>query len=188
MLREVALGREGRRSRVATPSAPVRPRRRRADEQQTRLGLPGEPVEAEAAPSPEAPPPAGAKRLAHLRLHVLRWGQARAPAREWWLRFEERRPLEVVLQVAEDLATRKATIQEFWETCRDSGTVGIRANLRWLDFVRERRAFQHACELRGLLETRDRRDARESGERPPEPVLAAIDAESFPEPAQDPAA
>ncbi len=191
VLREVALGREGRRSRVATPSAPVRPRRRRADEQQTRLGLPGDPPASEtvsAAPTAEAPPPAGAKRLAHLRLHVLRWGQAKAPAREWWLRFEERRPLEVVLQVAEDLASRKATIQEFWETCRDSGTVGIRANLRWLDFVRERRAFQHACELRGLLEARDRRDAREGGEHPPEPVLAAIDAESFPEPAQDPAA
>ncbi len=193
-LREIALGRDPRRARVAAPPAAVRPRRRRGDEQQTTLGLPGDVTAGEAAAGPPAPgSPAlqavtAGKRLAHLRLHVLRWGQARQPAREWWMRFEERRPLEVVLQVAEDLAARKATIQEFWETCRDSGTVGIRANLRWLDFVRERRAFEKARDLRGLLETRDRRDARESGDGAPEGVLAALDADSFPEPAQDPAA
>jgi ATP-dependent Clp protease ATP-binding subunit ClpX len=186
-LRAVALGGAPRSARHGDAPAPRRNRRHDANQQSLGVG-PQAPGDAPRPPGPPADRAAMGKRLLELRLHRLRWAQARREARAWWDRFEAERPLEVVLGVAEDLAERRATLQEFWEACRTSGTQGVRANVRWLDFVRERHAHEKARDLRHLLDTRDRRDGHDADGSVPGQAIAAIDAASFPAPAEDPAA
>ena len=114
-----------------------------------------------APPSAPAPRPRAAEpreeretrqRLLVLRAKDLQAGKASAEARAWWERFETERPLALVLHVAEELAARGVTLERFVELVQRSGTLGVHANLRWLDYVRERDAFERSRELLALVQ------------------------------------
>ena len=68
----------------------------------------------------------------------LEWDNTTGSARKWWEAFESenktRTPL--VLRLAEELQTRKATITEFFLAYVYSNTDNIQANLSYLDYSR----------------------------------------------------
>ena len=68
----------------------------------------------------------------------LDWDNTTDDARRWWEEFENDKinPLRLVLRLAEELATRKATILEFYQSYGSSRTGNIRANLYYLDYIR----------------------------------------------------
>jgi len=69
-------------------------------------------------------------------------------------------------------------VHELWNAARETGVLGIRANLAWLGYQSERRECLHALALRPLIDAKERHDARERGEPPP--GAEAIDPELLP--------
>lgn len=68
----------------------------------------------------------------------LGWNDASEPAREFWTAFEQRngRDLARVLRLAEELAVRRATIDEYYRAYFLSNTDHVEANLSYLDYSR----------------------------------------------------
>ncbi|HKQ78672.1 MAG TPA: formylglycine-generating enzyme family protein [Blastocatellia bacterium] len=70
----------------------------------------------------------------------LDWRSATADARQWWEAFEtsdeDKWSLELVLALAEELANRRVTINDFLEAYVRSNTGNIRAILNYLDYTR----------------------------------------------------
>ncbi len=69
---------------------------------------------------------------------TLDWANTSGSARKWWEAFEtenKERPA-LVLRLAEELSTRKATITEFFLAYVYSNTDNIQANLNYLDYLR----------------------------------------------------
>jgi type IV secretion system protein VirD4 len=68
----------------------------------------------------------------------LDWDNTTGSARKWWEAFENENKHRnaLVLRLAEELATRKATITEFFLAYVYSNTDNIQANLSYLDYTR----------------------------------------------------
>ena len=68
----------------------------------------------------------------------LDWDNTTGSARKWWEAFEteNKHRMALVLRLAEELATRKATITEFFLAYVYSNTDNIQANLSYLDYTR----------------------------------------------------
>jgi len=68
----------------------------------------------------------------------LEWDKTKGSAKKWWEAFENenKERLALVLRLAEELANRKATIQEFFLAYVYSNTDNIQANLYYLDYSR----------------------------------------------------
>lgn len=81
-------------------------------------------------------------------LTLIGHDEAGKRAAGWWKSFEEensrKRPL--VLRVAEELAVRNATIEEFFVSCLYAGTSNIQANLHYLDYSRLKSQAPHRPE------------------------------------------
>lgn len=71
-------------------------------------------------------------------LAKLDWANTTGSARKWWSSFEEenKSKFALVLQLAEELALRKATITEFFLAYVYSNTSNIQSNLHYLDYTR----------------------------------------------------
>jgi hypothetical protein len=69
---------------------------------------------------------------------ALDWAGTTGGARRWWEAFERDNShrLGLVLRLAEELLTRKATVTEFFLAYVYSNTDNIQANLHYLDFTR----------------------------------------------------
>lgn len=69
---------------------------------------------------------------------TLDWDNTTGSARKWWEAFESenKHRLALVLRLAEELQTRKATITEFFLAYVYSNTDNIQANLHYLDYTR----------------------------------------------------
>ncbi|MEI7929514.1 MAG: hypothetical protein WCH40_13270, partial [Verrucomicrobiales bacterium] len=67
----------------------------------------------------------------------LDWNNTTGSARKWWLAFEEENVtrLPLVLRLAEELKSRKATITEFFLSCIYSKSDNMQANLHYLDYI-----------------------------------------------------
>jgi hypothetical protein len=65
-------------------------------------------------------------------------------ARSWWKAFEDenRDRLGLVLRLAEELETRKATINDLFRCHLDSGTDNIQATLFYLDYQRLKKSHE----------------------------------------------
>lgn len=76
------------------------------------------------------------------RLEIVKkkidWENTPELAQEWWIAFqkENEKNLKLVLRLAEELAIRKATIQDFFSAFRHSKTNHIHANLHFMDYTR----------------------------------------------------
>lgn len=78
------------------------------------------------------------KRLEHVKRQVAYADAAETSAGKWWTAFEaenKHRP-RLILRLAEELAGRSATIQEFFLAYVYSNTDNIQANLHFLDYRR----------------------------------------------------
>jgi len=90
---------------------------------------------------------------------LLEWENARVSARRWWMAFREENAnhLHVVLKLAEDLAGRQATLEEFFHAIVWSGTDSIPACLHYMEYTRLKKkeeqkraeAMRRADEARG---------------------------------------
>ena len=69
---------------------------------------------------------------------TLDWDNTTGSARKWWEAFESENKTRtaLVLRLAEELQTRKATITEFFLAYVYSNTDNIQANLSYLDYTR----------------------------------------------------
>lgn len=69
---------------------------------------------------------------------TLDWDNTTGSARKWWEAFESENKTRtaLVLRLAEELSTRKATITEFFLAYVYSNTDNIQANLHYLDYTR----------------------------------------------------
>ena len=98
-------------------------------------------------PSPGLPP--GVTNTAgwsnsKLREHLektrdkIAWSETTGSARKWWLAFESENEsrLPLVVRLAEELLSRKATVTEFFLAYVYSNTDNIQANLHYLDYTR----------------------------------------------------
>ena len=78
------------------------------------------------------------ERIDTLKNDALQWNDASDGASKWWKQFEKdnsNRP-SLVLRLVEELAERKATINEFYLACVYSNTDNLQANLHYLDYRR----------------------------------------------------
>jgi ATP-dependent Clp protease ATP-binding subunit ClpX len=139
--------------------------------------------------APQDPPPGGLEdraRLARFESDRLALGRAPEEARRWWRRVRRGRPIATVLALAEALAERGATVEELWDAVRRSGTLGIEANLRYLDFERARASWRSSEELAELLAPGPSPDEAAQGERArARAALDALAAQSLPPPVED---
>jgi hypothetical protein len=73
---------------------------------------------------------------------MLDWAGTIGSARKWWDAFENENRTRpgLVLRLAEELASRKATITEFFLAYVYSNTSNIQANLHYLDYTRLKKA------------------------------------------------
>ncbi len=90
----------------------------------------------------------------------LDWDNTTGSARKWWEAFENENKHRnaLVLRLAEELATRKATITEFFLAYVYSNTDNIQANLCYLDYTRlkkeeERKKKEAAAKARDTAAT-----------------------------------
>ena len=78
------------------------------------------------------------ERIESLKNTALQCSEASEGAGKWWKNFESdnsKRP-SMVLRLVEELAARKATINEFYLACVYSNTDNLQANLHYLDYRR----------------------------------------------------
>ena len=77
-------------------------------------------------------------RAEEIKNKKLGWSEASPEARSWWSNFESanKNNLRIVLRLAQELERRSATIQEFLQAYRRSGTNNIQANLHFYDYLR----------------------------------------------------
>lgn len=77
-------------------------------------------------------------RLNEVKIRHLGWKDTTGSARKWWEAFEAENDTRVglVLQLAEELKNRKATIVDFFLAYVYSNTDNIQANLAYLDYTR----------------------------------------------------
>ena len=77
------------------------------------------------------------KRMEELRV-TLDWENTTGGAKKWWEAFENQNKnnLKTVVRLAEELASRNATISEFFLSYIYSNTNNIQANLYYLDYTR----------------------------------------------------
>uniref|UniRef100_A0A832I4N7 AAA family ATPase n=1 Tax=Eiseniibacteriota bacterium TaxID=2212470 RepID=A0A832I4N7_UNCEI len=126
------------------------------------------------------------RRLAELETGRLALTRAGAAAQAWWRRLRAERPLRTVAALALALARRGATVEEFHAAACRSGSRGIEATLRFLDYERARAAWQGREDLRRLLEADDPPGgAARDDRRPPVAALESIEADSLPPPLED---
>jgi type IV secretory pathway TraG/TraD family ATPase VirD4 len=78
------------------------------------------------------------EKLEDTKKNKLDWENTTGSARKWWEAFENENKHRnaLVLRLAEELATRKATITEFFLAYVYSNTDNIQANLHYLDYTR----------------------------------------------------
>lgn len=78
------------------------------------------------------------KKLEEVKKDKLDWENTTGSARKWWDAFEQENKHRnaLVLRLAEELATRSATITEFFLAYVYSNTDNIQANLHYLDYTR----------------------------------------------------
>ncbi len=71
-------------------------------------------------------------------LGILEYDKASSEARIWWqaLGIENKNRMDLVLRLAEELAIRKATINEYYRAYRDCKIQNIQAALHFMDFQR----------------------------------------------------
>jgi tetratricopeptide (TPR) repeat protein len=69
---------------------------------------------------------------------ALKWREADTPAREFWASVEKSNAQQIgrVLQIAEELAIRGATIDDYYKAYLFSNTDNVQANLSYVDYVR----------------------------------------------------
>ncbi len=77
-------------------------------------------------------------RLTELKDGILDWKSTTGSAKKWWEAFENenQQRLNMVVLLAEELAYRKATINEFFLAYVYSNTDNIQANLYYMDYSR----------------------------------------------------
>ena len=68
---------------------------------------------------------------------LVGWHDASSEAQEWWCELEaaNRERSDLVVELAEELRVRGATVDDFFLVCAYSGREGVRENLRFLDVV-----------------------------------------------------
>ena len=71
-------------------------------------------------------------------MQKIEWSNTTGSARKWWSEFqrENRQKLSLILRLAEELASRNATVTEFFLAYVYSNTDSIQANLLYLDYTR----------------------------------------------------
>jgi len=81
-------------------------------------------------------------RLDRIKNDHLDWGNTSGSAKKWWNDFENRNEsrLGLVLEFADELRKRKATITDIFLCFMQSNTDNIYANLHYLDYTRLKRA------------------------------------------------
>ena len=82
------------------------------------------------------------RHLDQLKTMQIAWNEAPPYARAWWELLERQcgQNLRLMLEVAEQLAFRKATVAELFEAYQLSECDNLLANLHYLDFLRIKRA------------------------------------------------
>lgn len=70
---------------------------------------------------------------------LLEWESASASAKEWWDELEaiNEDRVDLVLELASELLTRQATIDDFYMACSYSNREGVKENLHFLDTMRQ---------------------------------------------------
>ncbi len=70
---------------------------------------------------------------------LLEWESASASAKEWWEELEaiNEDRVDLVLELASELLTRQATIDDFYMACSYSNREGVKENLHFLDTMRQ---------------------------------------------------
>ncbi len=70
---------------------------------------------------------------------IVGWHEASTEAKEWWCELEKvnHERSELVVELAEELKVRRATVDDFFLVCAYSGREGVRENLRFLDLVHQ---------------------------------------------------
>lgn len=76
--------------------------------------------------------------LETIKNEKLDWKATKGSAKKWWQAFEteNKQKPELVLRLAEELAVRRATVEEFFLILTYSNTDNIQANLHYLDYFR----------------------------------------------------
>ena len=69
--------------------------------------------------------------------NLIGWSHASNEARNWWKQLEKVNlgRSDLVVELAEELAKRSATVDDFFLVCAYSGREGVRENLSYLDLV-----------------------------------------------------
>ena len=77
------------------------------------------------------------KALNELKDKTLDWENTKGDAKKWWEAFEEENKTRIalVLKVAQEIATRKASITDFFLAYVYSNTDNIQATLAYLDYT-----------------------------------------------------
>lgn len=72
----------------------------------------------------------------------LDWKSADQTARNWWRRLESENSneLEKILDIAQQLEAKKATIQQFFNAYKQSGARGVAANMLFMQYMQEKAA------------------------------------------------
>jgi ribosomal protein L7/L12 len=72
----------------------------------------------------------------------LGWKSADGAIRKWWLKLESQHVAdpETLLGICQQLESKQATIEEFYNACKNSGVRGVLANLLFMEFMREKLA------------------------------------------------
>ncbi|HMO19042.1 MAG TPA: type IV secretory system conjugative DNA transfer family protein [Oligoflexia bacterium] len=84
--------------------------------------------------------------LEELKEQELDWGNTTGDARKWWEAFEQENKLRapLVLKVAQEIATRKASITDFFLAYVYSNSDNIQATFAYLDYTLHMKASQVA--------------------------------------------
>ena len=68
---------------------------------------------------------------------LVEWYHASDEAQEWWCELEEVNSdrTELIVELAEELSLRRATVDDFFLVCAYSGRIGVQENLSYLDVI-----------------------------------------------------
>jgi hypothetical protein len=77
---------------------------------------------------------------------LIGWENASSPAKMWWKELESVNSsrIDLVVELAEELATRGATLDDFFMVCCYSGKSGVKSNLRVLDTLDQDQSLKKA--------------------------------------------
>ena len=97
---------------------------------------------------------------------LLDWDSASTSAKEWWEELEaiNEDRVDLVLELASELLTRQATIDDFFTACSYSNREGVKENLRFLDTMRQDNSIFGETDFSSVLSATHESEAEEDDE------------------------